>query len=149
MGFPGGSEGEASACNAGDLVQSLWPPDMKSQLIGKDPDARKYWRQDEKGQQGMRWLDSIAESEDMSLNELQEIVKDREAWRAAVPGVPVSQTRLSDWTTKLFIYMNLYVHFFLGTMILRFQEILKGAIYPEKFKDHQRKVFRSVINAKK
>ena len=75
----------------------------------------------------MRWLDSIAESEDMSLNELQEIVKDREAWRAAVPGVPVSQTRLSDWTTKLFIYMNLYVHFFLGTMILRFQEILKGA----------------------
>ena len=35
----------------------------------------------------MRWLDSIAESEDMSLNELQEIVKDREAWRASVHGV--------------------------------------------------------------
>ena len=74
---------------------------------------------------------------------------DRGAWQATDHGVTRSQTRLSNWTTKLFIYMNLYVHFFLGTMILRFQEILKGAIYPEKFKDHQRKVFRSVINAKK
>ena len=42
MGFAGGSEGEESTCNAGDLVQSLWPPDMKSRLIGKDPVARKY-----------------------------------------------------------------------------------------------------------
>ena len=37
----------------------LWPPDGKSQLIGKDPDARKDWGQKEKGQQRMRWLDGI------------------------------------------------------------------------------------------
>ena len=86
----------------------------KDLMLGKIEGKRR------RGWQRVRWFDGITDLVDMSFSKLQEMVKDREAWCAAVHGVTKRRTRLSDWTELNWFSHHLCVH---GTPILLFENL--------------------------
>ena len=100
-GFPKGSQLWIFIGRTDAEAPILWPPDARSWLIGKDPDAGKDRGQEENGATedeivGWPW---VINSMIVSLSKFQETVKDREALYAAVHGIAKNQTWLSNWTT--------------------------------------------------
>ena len=91
--FIGGTDAEAEA-------PILRPPDEKADSLEKTVMLGKTEGRRRRGRQRTRWLDGITDSVDMSMNQLQELVKNRKAWRAAVHAIAKSRTRLRDWTIR-------------------------------------------------
>ena len=88
--FIGRTDAEAEA-------SILWPPDLRSQLIGKDPDAGKDQRQEEKGTTENDMVGWLHQLNGREFKQSREMVKNRESWHAAVCGVTKRWTQLSNW----------------------------------------------------
>ena len=108
----------------------LWPPDVNSWLIGKDPDAGKDWRQKEKWWQSMILLDDITDAMDMNKGVLWEMMRDREAWCAVVHGIMESWTQLGNWTTIGISSPGLYRKFFFPSHLI----ISISLLYQESYR---------------
>ena len=110
--FIGRTDGEAEA-------PILWPPDSKSQHSGKDSDAQKDWRKEDKGTTEHEMIGCYHRVNGREFEQLRETVEDTEAWQGAVHGVAKSQTWLSNWTTTTL----------LSNVILEAESQHRGKIY--------------------
>ena len=93
----------------------LWPPDVKNQLIRKDPDVGKDWRQEEKWTTEDEIIGWHHQLNGLEFEPAPETVKDSEAWRDAFHGVAKSRTWLSNWTTTMVTHQKgIQLWFFVG-----------------------------------
>ena len=116
----------------------LWPPDAKNWLTGKDPEAGKDWRQEEKGTTEDERVDIITDSMDMDLSKLLELMMDRKSWHAVFHGVKKSWSRLSNWTDlnvqypvscnwwPFFVVLILFLYVVLGVTKLTSEVTIKS-----------------------
>ena len=104
----------------------------KANPLEKTLMLEKIERRRRRGRRRIRWLDGIIDSLDRHWSKLQEMVKDREAWHAAVHGVPKSRARLSDWTTKIkeqLIRKNEHEVFGIGRKMIRKSGLASSGVF--------------------